>query len=66
MPPLLVSRLSPKRDLVHAMHAARVIQTHTQVATSRWRHSTTLPDVLDLQNATDDDLYQAMDRLLNH
>ena len=61
---LLASQPSPQRDLVCAMIAARILQPHTKLATSRWWHSTSLPDFFDLRDATADDLYAAMDWLL--
>ena len=64
LPRLLASQPSPQRDLVCAMIAARIIQPHTKLATSRWWHSTTLPDYFDIRDATADDLYAAMDWLL--
>ena len=64
LPRLLASQPSPQRDLVCAMIAARIIQPHTKLATSRWWHSTTLPGYFDIRDATADDLYAAMDWLL--
>ena len=64
LPRLLASQPSPQRDLVCAMIAARIIQPHTKLATSRWWHSTTLPDYFDIRDATADELYAAMDWLL--
>ena len=59
---LISSRPSPQRDLVCALIAARIIRPHAKLATSRWWHSTTLPDYFDLADA--EDLYAAMDWLL--
>ena len=39
---LLASRGCHERDLVCAMVAARIIAPHTKLATTRWRHTTTL------------------------
>ena len=46
------------------MIAARIIKPHTKLATSRWWHSTTLPDYFDIRHATAEDLYDALDWLL--
>ncbi len=61
---LVSSRPSPQRDLVCALIAARIIRPHAKLATSRWWHSTTLPDYFDLADADAEDLYAAMDWLL--
>ena len=64
LPRLLASQPSRHRDLVCAMIAARIIKPHTKLATSRWWHSTTLPDYFDIRHATAEDLYDALDWLL--
>ena len=64
LPRLLASQPSRQRDLVCAMIAARIIKPHTKLATSRWWHSTTLPDYFDIRHATAEDLYDALDWLL--
>jgi transposase len=63
---LLASRSSRQRDLVMAMVAARILvpRPPSKLATTRWWHSTTLPDILGVADADEDDLYQAMDWLL--
>ena len=61
---LLGSRPSPERDRVLAMIAARVVAPHTKLATTRWWHTTTLADDFGVSNATETDLYAAMDWLL--
>ena len=63
---LLGSRSSRQRDLVVAMVAARVIASKpkSKLATTRWWHDTTLPDVMGVGDADEDDLYAAMDWLL--
>jgi hypothetical protein len=61
---LLASRPSRQRDLVCAMVAARVLAPHTKLATTRWWHSTTLAEEFGVVDATEDDLYAAMDWLL--
>jgi hypothetical protein len=62
---LLGSRPSRQRDLVCAMVAARVLAPHTKLATTRWWHSTTLAEDFGVAEATEDDLYAAMDWLLD-
>ncbi|MFU8807098.1 MAG: 2-phosphosulfolactate phosphatase, partial [Bradymonadaceae bacterium] len=49
-----------------AMVAARVLAPHSKLATTRWWHVTTLPAVLGVAEADEDDLYEAMDWLLEH
>src|SRR4030067_419831 len=61
---LLSSRPCRERDLVIAMVAARIIRPHTKLATTRWGHITTLPEILGVCDSTEDDLYDAMDWLL--
>ena len=62
--PLVASRRSRERDLVCAMVAARIIAPHTKLATTRWWHTTTLAEEFDVTDADEDDLYTAMDWLL--
>jgi len=61
---LIGSRPSPQRDLVVAMVAARILQPKSKLATSLWWKDTTLPDLLQIGETTEDDLYQAMDWLI--
>jgi hypothetical protein len=61
---LLASRPCRERDLVCAMIAARVLAPHTKLATTRWWHTTTLAQELGVVDADEDDLYEAMDWLL--
>jgi transposase len=61
---LLSSRLGREADLVVAMVAARIVAPHTKLATTRWWHSSTLAEDLDVGDADEDDLYRAMDWLL--
>jgi hypothetical protein len=61
---LLASRGGRERDLVCAMVAARIIAPHTKLATTRWWHTTTLAEEFDVTDADEDDLYAAMDWLL--
>ena len=61
---LLDGRPSRERDRVIAMVVARIVSPQSKLATERWWSTTTLPDSLNLQGATEDDLYEAMDWLL--
>jgi len=63
---LLSSRPSWEAEVVMGMVAARVVAPHTKLATTRWWHTRTLPEDLRIEHATDDDLYRAMDWLLEH
>jgi hypothetical protein len=62
--PLLGARGCPERDRVCAMIAARVLAPHTKLATTRWWHTTTLAEEFGVSEADEDDLYAAMDWLL--
>ena len=61
---LLASRPSAERDAVSAMVAARILSPHTKLATTRWWHTTTLPEEFGVTEADENDLYAAMDWLL--
>jgi transposase len=61
---LIASRASPERERVCAMVAARVLEPHTKLATTRWWHTTTLAQEYGVQGADERDLYAAMDWLL--
>jgi len=61
---LICSRGSRQRDLVVAMVAARILKPKSKLATPHWWADTTLPDALEVGNADEDDLYEAMDWLL--
>ena len=61
---LIAAKPSPERELVVAMVAARIIAPHTKLATTRWWHTTTLAEDFGVQEASENDLYAAMDWLL--
>ena len=62
---LIDSRRSAQRDRVLAMIAARILEPESsKLETTRWWHTTTLPSLLGVQDADEDDLYEAMDWLL--
>jgi transposase len=64
MESLLGSRPSRERDLVLAMVAARIVAPSSKLATSRAWHTTTLASDFGVSEASEDDLYAAMDWLL--
>lgn len=61
---LLGTKRSRQRDLVEAMVAAQILEPHSKLATTRWWHVTTLPAELGVEDASEDDLYEALDWLL--
>ncbi|MFZ5507575.1 MAG: IS1634 family transposase [Pseudomonadota bacterium] len=61
---LVASKPCRERDLVLAMVAARIVAPHTKLATTRWWHTTTLANEFGVADASEDDLYAAMDWLL--
>jgi transposase len=61
---LLAAKRCRERDLVMAMIAARLLHPCSKLATTREWHTTTLAEELSVTDATEDDLYQAMDWLL--
>ena len=61
---LIASKASPERDLVTAMVASRILAPSTKLATTRWWHTTTLAEDFGVAQASEDDLYAAMDWLL--
>lgn len=61
---LLASKSCPERDLVQAMVASRILCPATKLATTRLWHTSTLAQEFGVVDATEDDLYAAMDWLL--
>ena len=61
---LLAPQPSPQRDLAMAMIAARILEPDSKLATTRWWHITSLPESLGVADSDEDDLYDAMDWLL--
>ncbi len=61
---LLSSRPCPERNLVLAMIAERLLYPCSKLATTRLWHTTTLAEELAVTEATEDNLYRAMDWLL--
>ena len=64
MDKLLASVPSRARDLVMAMIAARILDPGSKLGTTRTWHTTTLPSELGVEKADEDDLYSALDWLL--
>lgn len=64
---ILAARRSPERDRVVALIVSRILAPHTKLATARTLHgetaTSTLGDLLGLQDIEVEDLYQAMDWL---
>lgn len=61
---IIASRASSERDRVLAMIASRIIDPATKLATTRLWHTTTLAQEFNVLDASEDDLYAAMDWLL--
>jgi transposase len=60
---LVASERSRERDLIVAMVAARLIAPQSKLATTRWWSTTSLPAELGVSDATENDLYAALDWL---
>ena len=61
---LIAAKPCAQRDLVLAMIVERILHAGSKLATTRLWHSTTLAEELGVAEATEDDLYGAMDWLL--
>ena len=61
---VIASQPSRERELVLAMVASRIVQPDTKLATCRRWHCSTLAEDFGVTEATEDDLYAAMDWLL--
>ena len=61
---VICSRPSRQRDVVVAMVAARLLEPQSKFATTRSWSNTTLADVLGIGDPDEDELYDAMDWLL--
>jgi len=64
VPELLAAKQSRERDLAVAVIAAQILRPQSKLATTRWWHTTSLPDLLGVSDADEDDVYAAMDWLL--
>jgi len=61
---LIAAKPCRERDLVLAMVASRIVAPQTKLATTRWWHTTTLAEDFAVSDASESDLYAAMDWLL--
>lgn len=61
---VIASQPSRERDLVLAMVASRIVQPETKLATTRRWHCSTLAEDFGVADASEDELYAAMDWLL--
>ncbi|MFQ5791846.1 MAG: IS1634 family transposase [Acidobacteriota bacterium] len=61
---LIASKRCRERDLAVAMVAEQLIHPCSKLATTRLWHTTTLAEELKVENADEDELYEAMDWLL--
>src|SRR3954452_76002 len=61
---IIASEPSQRRDLVIAMIVERLVFPSSKLANTRHWHDTTLAEELDVADATEDQLYDAMDWLL--
>jgi transposase len=61
---VIASKPCRERELVLAMVASRIVAPHTKLATTRWWHTSTLAEDFGVSDASEDDLYAAMDWLL--
>lgn len=61
---LIASKRTRERDLVLAMIAERLIAPCSKLATTRMWHSSTLAQLMKVEDADEDELYAAMDWLL--
>jgi hypothetical protein len=61
---LIAAKPGRERDLVLAMVAARIVAPSPKLATTRWWHTTTLAEDFAVADASEDELYTAMDWLL--
>lgn len=61
---LLSSTACREQRLVMGMVAARLLEPDSKLAMTRWWHNTTLAQELDISDATEKDLYGALDWLL--
>jgi len=63
---LIGTKRTRERDLVLAMIVERLIAPCSKLATTRMWHSTTLAQLLAVEDADEEELYAAMDWLLEH
>jgi len=61
---VISSKRCKERDRVLAMIAAQILDPQSKLAYTRWWGTTTLPEELDVQDADEEDLYEALDWLV--
>jgi transposase len=61
---MISNRRCPERDRVLGMIAARLLSPGSKLKTTRSLKATSLPETLGIEGATEDELYKAMDWLL--
>jgi len=62
---LISNVFSKERDLIKAIILSRVINAQTKLATTRSWHDSSLAEILNVKDADEDELYSAMDWLLD-
>jgi len=55
---------TPRRNIIEALIIARILKPQTKLATNRWWHTTTLPEIMGVEDVDVDDIYDAMDWLV--
>lgn len=60
---LVASQASRERDIVCAMVASQILEPASKLGFTRWWQNTTIPEVFGVADASEDDLYSAMDWL---
>jgi transposase len=63
---LVASQPSRERDIACAMIASQILEPDSKLAFTRWWENTTIPEVFGVGDATEDELYSAMDWLAEH
>lgn len=61
---LIGSKPCRERDIIVGVVVARICEPDSKLAMTRWWQDTTLPELLDLGDVDEDDIYEAMDWLL--
>ncbi|MFO8071987.1 MAG: IS1634 family transposase [Polyangia bacterium] len=61
---LISAKRCQERDIIVAAITARICKPDSKLAMSRWWKNTTLPEILEVGDADEDDIYEAMDWLL--
>ncbi len=61
---LIAAKPCRERDIIVAVIVARICAPDSKLAMTRWWKDTTLPELLDIADVDEDDIYHAMDWLL--